>query len=148
MSSLQTFILSVGSVFVLSALFGTLFPQGNIKKAGETAMSFLIVLLLFAPVRALGKQEIDFPQISQAETTVSVEETYAASFEEVIRRALDSQGFSIAYVKAAVVSDANGYLTLQSVSVCGDAAEENAIRTFLSSQFEIPTDCILWEARS
>lgn len=146
MNSLQTFIFSVGAVFVLTALFGTLFPQGNIKKAGETAMSLLIVLLLFSPIRALGEQEISFPQISQADTTVSVEETYAESFEAVIRRALETQGFSIAYAKASVVMDADGFLTLQSILICGAAADESAIRAFLSEQFQIPSDCIVWEA--
>ena len=102
---------------ILVLLFRMLFPSGNVKKAGETIISLLMVFMLISPfAEFLSAGELTFPQIQEEDIyDVGQEQVYAHTLETTITEQLSSAGIEVEELTLQTELDEENYLVLSSV---------------------------------
>lgn len=119
MEKLQAAVCSVGIGITVAALFGMLFPNGNIKKAAETGLTVLLLFLLVSPFLQSGNIEnrILTESLAYDLETFSTVDVYQNAVASYIQTTLENAGIPTQSVRAAVQLGDDNTVLLQTVQV-------------------------------
>lgn len=146
MEKLQAAVCAVGIGITVAALFGMLFPNGNIKKAAETGLTVLLLFLLVSPF--LQSRNIENRILTESlaydlETfsTVDVFQNAVASY---IQTTLKNAGIPTQSVRAAVQLDDDNTVLLQTVQVeVSKDTDNEVLLQVLEDSLEIPPEIVM-----
>lgn len=145
MEHLQAAVGTVGVGITVAALFGMLFPSGNIKKAGETAIAILLLFLLISPViRARPEKSGVLAEDAEQDLyAFSEEAVYKNAVEILITNTLFESGIAVQSVNAVVkINDGNAIQLLAVTVICDEKTDVGALTNVLQTQLEIPTEIV------
>ncbi len=148
MDTIQSWAVTICVFSVLVLLFRMLFPSGNVKKAGETLISLLMVFMLISPFAdLLSSGELSFPQIREEDIyDVGQEQVYAHTLEMTISEQLSASGIEVEELTLQTELDEENYLVLSSVRlVTASDKSDDEIRTCLEDALGIPAAIITIE---
>ena len=148
MDTIQSWAVTICVFSVLVLLFRMLFPSGNVKKAGETVISLLMVFMLISPFAdLLSSGELSFPQIREEDIyDVGQEQVYAHTLEMTISEQLSASGIEVEELTLQTELDEENYLVLSSVRlVTASDKSDDEIRTCLEDALGIPAEIITIE---
>lgn len=148
MDTIQSWSVTICVFSVLVLLFRMLFPSGNVKKAGETVISFLMVFMLISPFAdLLSSGELTFPRIGEEDIyDVGQEQVYAHTLETTITEQLSASGIEVEDLTLQTELDEENYLVLSSVRlVTASEKSDDEIRTCLEDALGIPAAIITIE---
>lgn len=119
MEKLQAAVCAVGIGITVAALFGMLFPNGNIKKAAETGLTVLLLFLLVSPFLQSGNIEnrILTESLAYDLETFSTVDVYQNAVASYIQTTLENAGIPTQSVRAAVQLGDDNTVLLQTVQV-------------------------------
>lgn len=119
MEKLQAAVCAVGIGITVAALFGMLFPNGNIKKAAETGLTVLLLFLLVSPFLQSGNIEnrILTESLAYDLETFSTVDVYQNAVASYIQTTLEKAGIPTQSVRAAVQLGDDNTVLLQTVQV-------------------------------
>lgn len=119
MEKLQAAVCAVGIGITVAALFGMLFPNGNIKKAAETGLTVLLLFLLVSPFLQPGNIEnrILTESLAYDLETFSTVDVYQNAVASYIQTTLENAGIPTQSVRAAVQLGDDNTVLLQTVQV-------------------------------
>ncbi len=128
---------------VIVVLYKIMFPQGNIKKAGEILMILLMLLVMLQPFTHL---DIDADTLlSKADWYDSTENTesntYDTALEQVIRATLAENGIEVEKIQLNTETDTDNYLILTTLKLKTDA-DADVICTCLKEKLGIPEEIV------
>lgn len=144
MDKIQAAVVTIGVGMTVAALFGMLFPNGNIKKAGETGMTILLLFLLVTPFLQIG----DTGRILSESPAYDLEtytqaNIYENAVERCIENTLTTAGYAVYDVEATVQLGEDNTVCLQTlqISVEKETNTEEVLR-ILQNDFEIPSEIV------
>lgn len=145
MEQLQATVCAVGIGITVTALFGMLFPNGNVKKAAETGLTVLLLFLLVSPFLRSGN--IDSRILSEGLAydleTFSTVDVYQNAVENYIQITLENAGIPTQSVRATVQLDDDNTVLLQSVQVeASKDTDTEVLLQVLVDRLEIPSEII------
>ena len=145
MEKLQAAVCTVGIGITVAALFGMLFPNGNIKKAAETGLTILLLFLLVSPFLQSGN--IDSRILSEGLAydleTFSTVDVYQNAVANYIQITLENAGIPTQSVRATVQLDDDNTVLLQSVQVeASKDTDTEVLMQVLEDRLEIPSEII------
>lgn len=119
MEKLQAAVCAVGIGITVAALFGMLFPNGNIKKAAETGLTVLLLFLLVSPFLQSGNIEnrILTESLAYDLETFSTVDVYQNAVASYIQTTLENAGIPTQSVRAAMQLGDDNTVLLQTVQV-------------------------------
>lgn len=128
---------------VTVALFKAIFPQGNIKKAGETLMALLMLFVMLQPFTKLDlNSEAFLPKTEWYDYTEMQEKSvYDAALKQAIRNALTEKGIEIDAIQIHTETDVEQYLVLTSLELKTDA-DTDRILSCLQEELDIPAEIV------
>ena len=145
MEQLKATVCAVGIGITVAALFGMLFPNGNMKKAAETGLTVLLLFLLVSPFLRSGN--IDSRILSEGLAydleTFSTVDVYQNAVANYIQNTLENAGIPTQSVRATVQLDDDNTVLLQSVQV--EASKDTNTEVLLQvlvDRLEIPSEII------
>lgn len=145
MEKMQAAACTIGVGITVVALFGMLFPSGNIKKAGETGLTILLLFLLITPFLQLNDAESRImSEVSTYDTeTLTQVSVYENAVECLIENTLVNAGYTVHNVDATVRFGDNNTICLENLrlSVEKEADTEAALR-ILQNDLEIPPEIV------
>lgn len=143
MESVITWGSSVCVFAVTVVLFKIIFPQGNIKKAGETLMVLLMLFVMLQPFTKLDlNSETFLPKTEWYDYTEMQEKSaYDAALKQAICNALTEKGIDIDTIQIHTETDAEQYLILTSLELKTDADTER-ILSCLQEELDIPAEIV------
>lgn len=143
MESVITWGSSVCVFAVTVVLFKAIFPQGNIKKAGETLMVLLMLFVMLQPFTKLDLNSDAFlPKTEWYDYTELQEKSaYDAALKQAIRNALTEKGMEIDAIQIHTETDAEQYLILTSLELKTDA-DTDRILSCLQEELDIPAEIV------
>ena len=148
MDTIQSWAVTICVFSVLVLLFRMLFPSGNVKKAGETVISLLMVFMLISPFAdLLSSGELTFPQIREEDIyDVGQEQVYAHTLEMTISEQLSASGIEVEELTLQTELDEENYLVLSSVRlVTASEKSDDEICACLEEALGIPAEIITIE---
>lgn len=148
MNTIQSWSVTICVFSILVLLFRMLFPSGNVKKAGETIISLLMVFMLISPfAEFLSAGELTFPQIQEEDIyDVGQEQVYAHTLETTITEQLSSAGIEVEHLTLETELDEENYLVLSSVRlVTASEKSDGEICACLETSLGIPAEIITIE---
>lgn len=131
---------------VVIALFKALFPQGNIKKTGETVTVLLMLLVMLQPFTKMDlNSDALFPK-NDPITFEAVQETeyYSNALAQVIRESLEQHGLTVGDIQPQAETDDAQYLVLTKLRLQTDAEAEEVYQCL--EELGIPREIIEIEA--
>lgn len=145
MEKLQAAVCAVGIGITVAALFGMLFPNGNIKKAAETGLTVLLLFLLVSPFLQSGNIEnrILTESLAYDLETFSTVDVYQNAVASYIQTTLENAGIPTQSVRAAVQLGDDNTVLLQTVQVevLKDTDTEVLLQV-LEDSLEIPPEIV------
>ena len=119
MEQLQATVCAVGIGITVAALFGMLFPNGNMKKAAETGLTVLLLFLLVSPFLQSGNIEnrILTESLAYDLETFSTVDVYQNAVASYIQTTLENAGIPTQSVRAAMQLGDDNTVLLQTVQV-------------------------------
>lgn len=145
MNTIQSWSVTICVFSILVLLFRMLFPSGNVKKAGETIISLLMVFMLISPFAdLLSTGELRFPQIQEEDIyDVGQEQVYTRTLEKAISEQLTAAGIEVEELTLQTELDDENYLVLSSVRlVTASEKSDEEICTCLKDSLGIPAEII------
>ena len=145
MMTVQSVVAALGVSMAVGALFSILFPNGNIKKAGETGMTVLLLLLLVSPIlpfkdktkRAVSNTE------SENAYTYSQTQIYKGAAEQYIYDTLENGGIPVESVEISVFSSETNEIVVKQVEItASEHTDIAAIKQFLQEQLTVPPEIV------
>lgn len=145
MEQLKSTVCAVGIGITVAALFGMLFPNGNMKKAAETGLTVLLLFLLVSPFLRSGN--IDSRILSEGLAydleTFSTVDVYQNAVANYIQITLENAGIPTQSVRATVQLDDDNTVLLQSVQVeASKDTDTEVLMQVLEDRLEIPSEII------
>ena len=145
MEQLQATVCAVGIGITAAALFGMLFPNGNVKKSAETGLTVLLLFLLDWPFLRSGN--IDSRILSEGLAydleTFSTVDVYQNAVANYIQITLENAGIPTQSVRATVQLDDDNTVLLQSVQVeASKDTDTEVLLQVLEDRLEIPSEII------
>lgn len=145
MEQLKATVCVVGIGITVAALFGMLFPNGNVKKAAETGLTVLLLFLLVSPFLRSGN--IDSRILSEGLAydleTFSTVDVYQNAVANYIQITLENAGIPTQSVRATVQLDDDNTVLLQSVQVeASKDTDTEVLLQVLEDRLEIPSEII------
>lgn len=145
MEQLKATVCVVGIGITVAALFGMLFPNGNVKKAAETGLTVLLLFLLVSPFLRSGN--IDSRILSEGLAydleTFSTVDVYQNAVANYIQITLENVGIPTQSVRATVQLDDDNTVLLQSVQVeASKDTDTEVLLQVLEDRLEIPSEII------
>lgn len=145
---MEGFKVWVGTISVFSIillLFRTLFPDGNVKKAGEVVMALLMMLIMLQPIfKIMGDSTLQMPNFETVDLyEIGQEQIGANGLKEKMQSVLKAKGIAVDEIVLATDLDEENYLVLSGVqiSISSDNTDEE-IYSCLQSELEIPPEII------
>ena len=148
MNTIQSWSVTICVFSILVLLFRMLFPSGNVKKAGETIISLLMVFMLISPFAdLLSTGDLRFPQIQEEDIyDVGQEQVYTHTLEKAISEQLSSAGIEVEDLTLETELDEENYLVLSSVRlVTASEKSDGEICACLETSLGIPAEIITIE---
>lgn len=148
MDTIQSWAVTICVFSILVLLFRMLFPSGNVKKAGETIISLLMVFMLISPFAdLLSTGDLRFPQIQEEDIyDVGQEQVYTHTLEKAISEQLSSAGIEVEDLTLETELDEENYLVLSSVRlVTASEKSDGEICACLETSLGIPAEIITIE---
>ncbi|MDO4153752.1 MAG: hypothetical protein Q4E21_02750 [Clostridia bacterium] len=145
MEKLQAAVCAVGIGITVAALFGMLFPNGNIKKAAETGLTVLLLFLLASPFLQSGNIEnrILTESLAYDLETFSTVDVYQNAVASYIQTTLKNAGIPTQSVRAAVQLDDDNTVLLQTVQVeVSKDTDTEVLLQVLEDCLEIPPEIV------
>ncbi len=135
------YIIYAGTVMTVASLLNILLPHGSVKNTAATAIGFVVISALLAPLgKGVPRLEIKLPTESSA-TVRSAEKAYRAqvigehkkNLAEIIEKKLKHGG------RAFVDTDENGTVTAVTLYIHGD---ESGATAYIVTQMGVPRERI------
>lgn len=145
MEKLQAAVCAVGIGITVAALFGMLFPNGNIKKAAETGLTVLLLFLLVSPFLQSGNIEnrILTESLAYDLETFSTVDVYQNAVASYIQTTLENAGIPTQSVRAAVQLGDDNTVLLQTVQVeASKDTDTEVLLQVLEDCLEIPPEIV------
>lgn len=145
MEKLQAAVYAVGIGITVTALFGMLFPNGNIKKAAETGLTVLLLFLLVSPFLQLGNIEnrILTEGLAYDLETFSTVDVYQNAVASYIQTSLENAGIPTQSVRVAVQLGDDNTVLLQTVQVeVSKDTDTEVLLQVLEDSLEIPSEIV------
>lgn len=145
MEKLQAAVCAVGIGITVAALFGMLFPNGNIKKAAETGLTVLLLFLLVSPFLQSGNIEnrILTESLAYDLETFSTVDVYQNAVASYIQTTLENAGIPTQSVRAAVQLGDDNTVLLQTVQVeVSKDTDTEVLLQVLEDCLEIPPEIV------
>lgn len=145
MEKLQAAVYAVGIGITVTALFGMLFPNGNIKKAAETGLTVLLLFLLVSPFLQLGNIEnrILTEGLAYDLETFSTVDVYQNAVASYIQTSLENAGIPTQSVRVAVQLGDDNTVLLQTMQVeVSKDTDTEVLLQVLEDSLEIPSEIV------
>lgn len=145
MEKLQTAVGAVGIGITVAALFGVLFPNGNIKKAGETGLTVLLLFLILTPFLHTGEGEIHILREMEAYDAYTYTQTqvYKSAVETFIQDTLLNAGIPTQAVQAEIQCGDVGEIVLKNVLIAAkNETDATLLIKILQEQLGIPPEIV------
>lgn len=128
---------------VMVILFNIIFPQGNIKKTGETLMVLLMLSVMLQPFTKMDlNAEALLPKTDWYDYTEKQEKkAYDEALKPAICAALSENGIEIEEIQIHTETDDEQYLVLTALQLKTDADREQVL-SCLKEKLEIPEDIV------
>lgn len=135
--------LSVCVFAVIVVLFKVMFPQGNIKKTGETLMVLLMLLVMLQPFAKIDLNSAELlPKTEWYDyAEIQKKNAYDTALKQVIYNTLTEKGIEIEEIQLNAETDAEQYLVLTLLRLKTDA-DSNQILSCLKEELGIPEEIV------
>ncbi|MGN0519488.1 MAG: hypothetical protein ACI4LB_01995 [Candidatus Fimenecus sp.] len=145
MEKIQAAVCAVGIGMTVAALFGMLFPSGNIKKAGETGLAILLLFLLVSPFLQSKNTESRILSDSLAYDldTFTKSDVYQNAVERYIQSTLTNAGIQTQSIRADVQFSDDNTILLQNVEITvSNSTDTEVLLQVLNDNLEIPPEIV------
>lgn len=145
MENIKVAVGTIGVFVTAISLFGLLFPNGNIKKAGETGMTILTLFLLITPfLQAEFAESRILPERAAYDLyTFSESDVYQKALEQLIQNTLSQAGVQTESVTANIQNGENEEILLENLQITvSKETDEAYLKQILYDNLEIPSEIV------
>lgn len=145
MENLKIWAISICVFSVILLFYRMLFPNGNLKKTGETVISILLLFMMIQPFTKLKTDAETLLPKTQWEDFYDSGQTayYTAALESAVSDSLTAIGVQADEIHANADLDEENYLVLSALEVTVSTEKSDAeIKAQLQKDLEIPEEII------
>lgn len=151
MMTVQTVVAALGVSMAVAALFSILFPNGNIKKVGETGITVLLLLLLISPFLLFKGKTTHTGRDGEYQSAYTYSQTqiYKSAAEQCIYDTLENAGIPIESVSVSVLLSGTNEITVKQVEItASENTDISAVTQILQEKLSVPPEIVTVQGES
>ncbi len=145
MESFTTWAATICVFSVVVMLYRVLFPEGNIKKTGETVIALLMLFVMLTPFFDMDLHADDLiPKAEQYDfLEMQEKDAHKAALEQLIRSTLLKNGIETSEIQLQAEPDSEQYLVLSALKLTVESeTSDEAVFACLENELHIPKEII------
>ena len=126
MSEIKTWCISFCSILVIISVMRFVVPDCKIKKVSDSALSLIIVLIMFIPFADKNQNILsDFDYgLSERDEKFQENSQYELALEKYITDTLAGDGINIDKIEVLIEIDAEGYINIEKIEILISNSED------------------------